>query len=144
MFGIDDIIGQGMKIVSQVIDRVFPDPEARDRAKLEMMKLQQEGAFKELDADLQMALEQAKTNQMEAQSGNWFASNWRPLIGYISGLGLFYQFFMYPMMTWIAGFSPTFRIPPPMPGDLILYLVFGMLGLGTQRSFDKFKGTTSK
>ena len=39
MFGIDDIIGAGLKI----IDKVIPDPAAKAAAQLELQKIANEG-----------------------------------------------------------------------------------------------------
>jgi len=59
-----DITGIGaiFDFGSKVIDKIFPDKDAADRAKLEMLKLQQEGAFKELEAQLELAKGQLAIN----------------------------------------------------------------------------------
>ncbi|GAB3463776.1 3TM-type holin [Azotobacter salinestris] len=67
--------------VAGLLDRLIPDPEAKARAQLELLRLQQEGAFKELDAALQVNLAQAKINEVEAASQSGFQAGWRPLAG---------------------------------------------------------------
>ena len=47
MFGIDDIIGVGMKI----LDKVIPDPTAKAEAQAKLVELQQQGRLAELAAD---------------------------------------------------------------------------------------------
>jgi hypothetical protein len=63
-----DILGIGAKL----IDKIIPDKEAADKAKLELLKLDQEGKLTELKA-------QAQIINTEAASQHWLAANWRPL-----------------------------------------------------------------
>ncbi|RKZ04348.1 hypothetical protein DRQ25_17130 [Candidatus Fermentibacteria bacterium] len=44
-----------------VIDKMFPDPAERDRAKLEMLKLQKEGQFRELELQMSAIIAEAKS-----------------------------------------------------------------------------------
>ncbi|SFY33836.1 3TM-type holin, partial [Azotobacter vinelandii] len=69
--------------ISGLLDRVIPDPQAKAQAQVELLRLQQDGAFRELDAALQSGLAQAKINEIEAQSQSAFKSGWRPLAGYV-------------------------------------------------------------
>src|ERR1044071_7342053 len=89
--------------VSKVLDKIIPDPQAKAAAQLELLKLQQAGEFKELDAQLQRDLAQAEINKAEATSGNAFAASWRPLCGYVCVLGLAYQFLLQPLLGWGSG-----------------------------------------
>ncbi len=68
-----DPITAALNVGSQLIDRLWPDPEQRDRAKLELMKLQQEGALSEMVAA-------AGIVKAEAESEHWLAANWRPIL----------------------------------------------------------------
>lgn len=154
MFGIDDIIGGGLKIVSQVIDRAFPDPAERDRAKLEMMKLQQEGAFKELEAELQVALAQVGTNTEEAKSSILLVAGWRPFIGWVCGVamalayipkaivitGLWTYQAVLVVSAWNGQGAPVLPAFPDLGLTEVLGLLGGMLGLGGFRTLEKFKG----
>jgi|SRR5688572_18064103 len=125
--------------VTSLLERVLPNPEARAAAQLELLKLQQQGEFKELDAQLSRDLGQIEVNKAEAASGNAFASSWRPLCGYVCVLGLSYQFVLQPLLAWASGIQ-AWPLPPELDlGDLIT-LLGGMLGLGTLRTAEKFKG----
>jgi hypothetical protein len=125
--------------VTSLLERVLPNPEARAQAQLELLKLQQAGEFKELDAQLSRDLGQIEVNKAEASSGNAFASSWRPLCGYVCVLGLAYQFVCQPLLAWLSGIQ-TWPVPPELDlGDLIT-LLGGMLGLGSLRTAEKFKG----
>jgi hypothetical protein len=135
-----DITGLGslFDFGGKILDRVFPDPQTRDAAKLEMFKAQQAGAFKELDQEFELAKAQIAVNAVEAQSASVFTSGWRPFIGWICGSGLAYQFLIYPIL---VAFQP--KIVQLDMGTL-LTLLMGMLGLGAMRTAEKFKGVESK
>jgi hypothetical protein len=132
---IGGLIDAGLK----VLDRVIPDPQAKAQAQLELLKLQQAGEFKALEADLQLALAQTEVNKVEAASSDPFKSNWRPAAGWICVLGLAYQFLAQPLLSW---WSAIGGYPSPTELELgdLYGLLFGMLGLGAYRSFEKTKG----
>lgn len=134
LIGISSILDFGGKLM----DRIFPDPETRDAAKLELFKAQQQGLFKEIEAELEAAKAQAAINIEEAKSTSLFVSGWRPFIGWICGSGLAYQFLIYPVL---VAFQP--KIVQLDMGTL-LTLLMGMLGLGAMRTAEKFKNVASK
>jgi len=89
---------------------------------------------------------QLSVNEMEAQHPNLFVSGWRPMIGWVGGVALAYQFIVYPLILWgWAAWGPEGVSPPPPIDAAALYpLLLGMLGIGGMRSFDKMKGTDTK
>ncbi len=94
-----------------------------------------------LNADKEIALAQAEINKQEAMSDKFFKSGWRPAVGWVCVLGLFYQFILRTMLPWLmimCGYDA-----PAMPAlDLstLMPLLFGILGLGGFRTFEKVKG----
>ena len=132
------VISSILDIGSKLIDRLIPDKLEADKMKLELLKQQQEGAFKELDADLAMALAQSKVNEIEASSTNLFKSGWRPAVGWTCVIGLLYTYLGQPLLSWYSA-AHSIPVPPSLDlGDLIV-LLGGMLGLGTLRTAEKFK-----
>ena len=85
----------------------------------------------------ELALAQIEVLKADAQ-GNWFQSSWRPLIGWISGLSLGINYMVAPIC---AGFGITI---PQADMSVMMPLMFGMLGIGSMRSFDKAKKTDTK
>jgi hypothetical protein len=75
MFGIDDIIGAGLKI----IDKVIPDPAAKAAAQLELQKLAQDGKLVELQADMNEANNISDRWKADASTDSFLAKNIRPL-----------------------------------------------------------------
>lgn len=132
------IIGGLIETGLKIIDKVLPDPQAKAQAQLELLKLQQAGEFKQLEADLQLALAQTKINEVEAASPDLFRGGWRPAAGWVCVAGLGYQFLFQPLAAWSGGIHGW--APPPVLqlGDLY-GLLFGMLGLGAYRSVERIR-----
>jgi uncharacterized membrane protein (DUF106 family) len=91
MFGIDDIINVGMKI----LDKVIPDPAAKAQAQEKLLELQQQGRLAELQADTAEAQELTKRQESDMASDSWLSKNIRPmtLIAILAG------YFVFAMMS---------------------------------------------
>ena len=126
-------------VIGTVIDKIFPDAEQAEKAKYELFKLQQEGEFKALDADLQMALAQVKVNEAEAGSADSFRAGWRPVAGWVCSVGLAYTFLMQPLLEWLAA-AKGWPLPPKIDMDTLMGLLMGLLGLGGFRTFERVRG----
>jgi len=85
----------------------------------------------------EIALQQIEVLKADAK-GNWFQSSWRPLIGWICGLGLGINYLVSPIC---AGFG---IVIPQADMSVMMPLLFGMLGLAGMRSFDKVKKTETR
>lgn len=55
-----------------IVGKIIPDPEARAKAQLDLLKLHQDGQLAELNAAVQVLL--AESN------GNWLQRSWRPIL----------------------------------------------------------------
>jgi len=128
--------------IAKVIDKLIPDPTAKAQAQLDLLKLQQAGEFKELDADLALKLEQIKVNAIEAQSPDFFRGGWRPFVGWVCGTGLAVQFLVAPVATWAAALLGHAVAFPSLDMGTLLTLLGGLLGLVTLRTAEKFKGVS--
>lgn len=137
------IAGPIFESFNKLIDHFFPNAIEAEAMKLKLVELQQQAQLAFLNADTQLALAQATTNTAEASSGNWFASSWRPSIGYICAMALFYNFIVYPMMLWIAAANHATFTPPALFDNELMSLVIGMLGLGVMRTAEKIKGVAA-
>lgn len=99
-----DITGLGsvFDFGSKIIDKIFPDKDAADKAKIRLLELQQAGEFKEMELAAQNAVEQIKVNAEEAKSSSVLVSGWRPAAGWVCVGGLGYMTLFRPIMSWIA------------------------------------------
>lgn len=136
MMGLMDVIAG---VAGPLLDRLFPDPIERDKAELELFKAQQEGAFKELDNQLAINLAQVEANKVEGSSENLFKAGWRPAVGWVCVAAFAYAGLGRPLIPFVAGlFGHQVPELPPID-DVFTELLFGMLGLGGMRTFEKFK-----
>lgn len=142
-----DITGLGavFDFGSKVIDKIFPDKDAADKAKLEMLKLQQEGVFKELEMDFELAKAQMTINTEEAKSANVLVSGWRPALGWVCVTAYAFNYILLPLGNWVVKFFDA-NAPAILALDTaeLTTLLFGMLGIGGLRTFEKVKGVATK
>ncbi len=142
-----DITGLGsiFDFGSTILDKVFPDKDQAEKAKLAMLQLQQQGAFKELEVQLELAKGQMATNQEEAKNPSVFVSGWRPAVGWVCVFAYAFNYLLMPLANWGAVW-----LDPNAPKILMLdtgeltTLLFGMLGIGTLRTAEKFRNVASK
>ena len=67
------------EIGNKLIDKLIPDPEAKAKAQVELLKMQQEGRLAELNADSIEAQELTKRQQADMSSDSWLSKNIRPM-----------------------------------------------------------------
>jgi hypothetical protein len=89
-----------------------------------------------------VALAQIEVNKLEAQ-GNWFQSSWRPLVGWVCAISFGWHFFFQPLLIFILTYVGQ-EIPelPEFDMSSLLTVLGGLLGLGSLRSFEKYKGVS--
>lgn len=121
-----DPITAGLDLASSVINKIWPDKSDQEK--------------QQLAAAVMIVQGQIDTNKAEAGNASVFVSGWRPFVGWVCGAALAYQYIMRPLVAW--GFAIAGHPLPVMPGldDTLWELLFGMLGLGGLRSFEKVKG----
>lgn len=136
-----DITGLGsiFDFGGKIIDKVFPDKEAADKAKLELLRLQQSGDLAEMEKSYAAIL-------AEANSVDPWTSRARPsfmyvfyvilgvmiLVGPIVGV-----FFPGRMATFYANVATGFEA---IPEELWWTFTAGYLGYTGARTFEKRKG----
>lgn len=133
-----DPISAALDIGGKLIDRLWPNPEEAAKAKLELLKMQQDG-------DLAVMTAQTDINKVEAQSTNLFVSGWRPFIGWVCGAALVYAALLEPLARFIAkvifSYAGDF---PVIDTTLTLQILLGLLGLAGMRSWEKKEGVAAK
>ena len=91
MFGIDDIVGVGMKI----LDKVIPDPAQKAQAALDLQKLANDGHLADLQADMNEQNNVSDRWKADLSSDSWLSKNIRPMT----------LIFILGVYTTFAGFS---------------------------------------
>lgn len=135
-----------LDIGSKVIDKIWPDPVQRDKAKLELLKLQQEGAFKQLEMLAEADKAQIAVNVEEAKSANVFVSGWRPAIGWICAAACAWNWIGISIVQAGSALGIYTMSIPLSTASLtdMLPILLGMLGLGSLRTVEKIQGVASK
>ena len=132
------LLGGIFSIGSKIIDKLFPDPEQKAKAQLELMKLEQDGQLDQVRTQLSAIL-------AEAQSADPWTSRARPSFLYVVYILLLWSIPMGVLTIFkpdaAAAFTAGFEawmtaIPEPV------LALFGtvMLGYTVSRSYEKGKG----
>jgi hypothetical protein len=121
-----------LEVGKGIIDRLFPDPEKKAAAELELLRMTQDG-------DLKQILGQLQINAAEAAHPSVWVAGWRPFFGWIGGAGFAYATIIQSLLSWVADIKGWPR-PPEINIDLLWVVVTGLLGIATLRSVDKRKG----
>lgn len=131
---LDAILGP----MTRVIDKVIPDPDARERAKLELLRLEGTQEIEQMKAQLSAILS-------EAQSKDPWTSRARPSFLYVMYVLLLFSIPMGFISAWNKDVAA--RIVEGMTGYLQaipepLYVLFGTgyLGYTAARQWGKHKG----
>jgi len=80
-----------LNIGGKIIDKLWPDKNEAEKAKLRLLELQQSGQLAQLNADLQEQQELTKRHSADMVSDSWLSKNIRPLalIALVAGYFVF-------------------------------------------------------
>ena len=126
------LLGPIMEIGKTLLDRFFPDEEARRKAEADFLKLAMDGELKQVIAQLEI-------NAREAVHPSAFVAGWRPFFGWVGGFGFLYHAIGQPLLAWY-GTSKGWPAAPELNMDLLWVVITGMLGIGGLRTWEKSKG----
>jgi len=143
----------------------------KDKQAEEIRKLQEVvtgGDVAAINAHVQTVMGQIGINAIEAAHPSKFIAGWRPGLGWLGVIALFYNIIVYNLMLWVFSMLqifdviPYYRIvklmengeliekmititpPGAMDAGPLFALVTVMVGVGAQRSYDKKNGTDTK
>lgn len=123
------VLGSVFELGGKIIDRLFPDPEKKAEAELELLKLTQAG-------DLQQVLAQLEINAKEAAHPSIWVSGWRPYFGWVGGTAFAYVGLIKPVLSWIAAIKGWPELPD-IDTEFLWVVVSGLLGIGGLRTYEK-------
>jgi hypothetical protein len=133
-----------MEVGGKLIDHFLPNATDAAKAKLELLRMQQEGELKALLADTEIAKAQIAVNQAEAASPSMWVAGWRPAVGWVCVSGLAIEFVIGPLITWVSTMSGHILTIPDMKIEVLLSLLGSMLGVAGMRTYEKLNGVASK
>ncbi len=88
-------------------------------------------------------LAQLEVNKTEAATGSLFIGGWRPAMGWTCVAAYFLAYVGLPMMAFTAEIFGTHIDLPAINFMELAPVLFGMLGLGGLRTFEKAKGVAA-
>ena len=126
MLGIaESIIG----VAGKVLDKFVEDKDLKRKLESELKS-----------QIISLDLAQAQTNLEQAKHSSVFIAGARPAIMWICAFGLGWQFVFQPLAAWILAVSGSELLLPLFETEGLMPLTLSLLGLGSMRSFEKFKG----
>jgi hypothetical protein len=123
-------IGQMAKDIRTAITGKDPAKEAEAMQKL---------------LEIEFAAQKAQTdiNIVEAQSPNLFVSGWRPATGWICVFALAWYYILAPFASWVMSIFDVESTIPIFEAGELMTLLFGLLGIGGMRTYEKIRGVSS-
>ena len=122
--------------VADLLNKFVPDQTEKLKLAHEIATLAEKQAHA-------IAIAQIEVNKVEAASNSIFKSGWRPFIGWVCGIAFAYHFVFQPLLVFILIYAghPVPELPEFDMASLMTVLG-GLLGLGSLRTFEKYKGIT--
>lgn len=134
------IVDGAAKIIGMF--KLSPEVKAQMQAQLTEANIDMEKA--ELAAQVASFQGQLEINKEEAASTNWFVAGWRPGVGWVCVLALFWAYILQPFVEFgvtLAGKTLPATLPNLDTGTLISGLLIPLLGIATLRTVEKATNT---
>ena len=122
--------------VSGLLDKFIEDKDQKNRLAHEISTMAEKQAQ-------ELALAQIEGNKAEAAAGSTFRGGWRPFIGWVCGVSFAYHFVLQPLLVFLVALM-GWSVPQLPEFDMasLMTVLGGLLGLGSLRTFEKFKGVS--
>ena len=127
------MINIDLRSVVEGVRGIADDLITTDKERMEL-------ALQEKELDVRVAESQNDVNRVQAASEDKFASRARPFILWGCGFAVIYSALLEPVLRFMAIvlFSYTGEFPV-INTDVLEFTMYGLLGLGSLRTVDKFK-----
>ena len=121
---LSSLIGPATKL----LDKVIEDKDQKNALAHEIATMAERHAQ-------ELAQGQLEVNKVEAAHKSLFVAGWRPAIGWVCALGLFYNVILANIIgIWVD--------VPEIDTTLLVPVMMGMLGLGAMRSYERLQGVS--
>ena len=126
MLGIvESVVG----VAGKVLDKFVEDKDLKRKLESELKS-----------QIISLDLAQAQTNLEQAKHSSVFIAGARPAIMWICALGLGWQFVFQPIAVWGIAVSGADLVLPVIQTEGLMSLTLALLGLGSMRTAEKWKG----
>ena len=122
------ILSSLIEPATKLLDKVIEDKDQKNALAHEIATMAERHAQ-------DLAKGQLDVNKVEAAHKSLFVAGWRPAIGWVCALGLFYNVILANIIgIWVD--------VPEIDTTLLVPVMMGMLGLGAMRSYEKVQGVS--
>ena len=122
------ILSSLIEPATKLLDKVIEDKDQKNALAHEIATMAERHAQ-------ELAQGQLEVNKVEAAHKSLFVAGWRPAIGWVCALGLFYNVILANIIgIWVD--------VPEIDTTLLVSVMMGMLGLGAMRSYEKVQGVS--
>jgi len=126
MIGIvESVVG----VAGKVLDKFVEDKDLKRKLEAELKS-----------QIISLDLAQAQANIEQAKHSSVFIAGARPAIMWICAFGLGWQFVFQPITVWLFTVLGSDLVLPVLKTEGLMPLTLSLLGLGSMRSFEKYKG----
>lgn len=124
--------------VTGLLDKFVEDKDQKNALAHEIATLAEKQAH-------EAAMQQILVNREEAKHKSIFVSGWRPSVGWVCSIALFWHFVLQPFIVFGATVA-GYELPalPEFDMESLMTVLLGMLGLGGMRTLEKTKNVASK
>jgi hypothetical protein len=119
-------VGSILNFGSTLLDKLYQDKDEREKAKLALLQLEQQGGLQELERKLQPLISEL--------SGNWLQRSWRPILMLSFTYIIVHNYIIVPIFS-----IPAADIPPDMWQLLKLGVGGYVLGRSGEKIAEKIK-----
>jgi hypothetical protein len=131
----------GIGLIVDTVGKIADDLITTEQEKLQMELESRKLDLEEKKIDQANNLAQVEVNKEEAKSSSLFVAGWRPSIGWVCGLALFYAAIFEPFARFVAKVMFSYAGEfPVIDTDLTMQILFGLLGIAGMRTYEKTKG----
>ena len=129
---VDTLIGP----ITGLIGKIIPDKDQAAKLAFDIATMAETHAQ-------EISLAQIDLNKAEASGDSIFKGGWRPAIGWICGMALFWSFILQPFLVFfLLAFGVDLGPLPELNTTDLMPILLGMLGLGGLRTYEKVQKVT--
>lgn len=137
------LLGLLAPLVKPILDKI-PNPGEREKVRMEFEAQMRSQELELLKLVMSSDLAQAEINKVEAASSNIFVAGWRPFVGWVCGIGFAWATVLQPIAVFTLAAAHHPMVTPTLQTEVLMNALFGLLGMGALRTFEKVKGVASK
>lgn len=120
-----------LDIGSTIIDKIWPDADEKEKARLKLMELQSQGELAELENRIKIIGAE--------MSGNWLQRSWRPILMLTIVAIVANNYLLYPYVSLFWSQAPQLELPDKLWALMQVGLGGYVFGRSAEKIADKWR-----